>query len=274
MEEYKSTSITPQPEFADAIAVMYAPLEEYVSNIIPLILQHVWQQKKIKNSSLFEELMCSGWLGRLITLDNRVLNRNKQDEITGWPEIRKYLIQCIDDCCDENGIASMIDNCMRKIHPRLEKHFIGNYHFPRRKFHCWWYTIHDDDTHLALHLVNAYQPESPFDHLGHFQETMLQAVQEALAAYPTISTVSCGSWLNQLPKFQRLWPESFLHNQKILNETGGFGPGAWGQYMTTNGGFNHSKAAVLLKTGKHPFALTESYSPVEEITDHLRKLIC
>lgn len=273
MEKYKSISIPPLPEFTDAIPVMYAPLKEYVINIIPLILQHIWHQKKINNSSSLQELIHSGWICRLITLDNRVLNSNRQDEIKGWTELRGYLIQCIDDCRDENGLALMTDNCMKAIQPVLQNRFIENYHFPQREFHCWWYTIHEDGTHLALHLINAYQPESPFDHLYHFQQTMLKAVEHALVTYPPIRNISCGSWLNQLPKFQQLWPESFLHNQKVLNETGGFGPGAWGQYMTTNGGFNHAKAGLLLKTGKHPFALTESYSTVEEVTDHLKKLV-
>ena len=271
LEKYKNIVVASQPEFADAIPVMYAPLKEYVRHIIPLMLEHVWYQKKIKSSSSFEELMHSGWIGRLITLDNRVLNKDNQDEIEGWSQTKDYLIQCLEECSNETGLATMTDNCMKVVQPILEKRFVANYNFPKRMCHCWWYTIHDDNTHIALHLINAYQPDSPFDHLNHFIATMLQAVEHAMGAYPTIKIVSCGSWLNQLPKFQQLWPESFKRNQKILNETGGNGPGAWGQYMRTDGGFNKPKADILRKTGKHPFALTEAQSPVEEVIAHLKK---
>lgn len=266
-------AIASQPEFTDAIPVMYAPLKEYVTKVIPLMLEHAWQQKRKNNTSAFDELLCSGWICRLITVDKRVLNRDEQNQIHGWPEVREYLIKCLDACKDETQFPAMLHSCMKCIQPILESRFEENYRFPKRMFHCWWYTIHDDNTHLALHLINAYQPESPFDHLNHFVATMLQAVEQAIAAYPNIRIVSCGSWLNQLPKFQQLWPDSFKQNQKILNETGGFGPGAWGQYMTTAGGFSEAKADILRTTGKHPFALTEAQSPVVEVIAHLKKLI-
>ncbi|HJY21745.1 MAG TPA: hypothetical protein VJ279_02600 [Hanamia sp.] len=273
LEKNKRIAIISQQEFADAIAVIYAPLKDYVSKIIPLMLEHAWQQKKAKNTFAFEELLYSGWICRLITLDNRVLKIEQQNEIQGWPEVREYLIKCLDECKNETQLSAMTDNCMKYIQPILETRFVENYRFPKRMFHCWWYTVHDDHTHLALHLINAYQPDSPFDQLKHFLTTMLQAVEQTIAVYPNIKIVSCGSWLNQLPKFQQLWPESFKRNQKVLNETGGFGPGAWGQYMTTSGGFSEAKAAILRKTGKHPFALTEAQSPVGEVVLHLKKLI-
>lgn len=273
LEKYQDLALTPEPAFADAIPGMYAPLKEYVTKLIPLVLEHVWQQVNEKKETAPEALLHSGWICRLITLDNRVLNRDKQNEIPGWPPIREYLINQLDKCKDATQVAEMTDSCTQYLLPILETRFVENYHFPKRMFHCWWYTVHDDNTHLALHLINAYQPDSPFDHLNHFLATMLQAVEQATAAYPAIKMVSCGSWLNQLLKFQQLWPESFKQNQKVLNETGGFGPGAWGQYMTTSGGFSEAKAAILRTTGKHPFALTEAKSPVVEVIAHLKKLI-
>ncbi len=271
--KHKKILFVPQNGFTDAIAAMYAPLKEYVMNVIPLMLEHAWQQKKTKRTSAFEALLYSGWICRLITLDNRVLNRDTQDEIHGWPDIRNYLINCFDECKDETHLPKMVRNCMTVVQPILESRFEENYHFPERMFHCWWYTIHEGNTDLALHLINAYQPDSPFDHLNHFLSTMLQAVEQAVAVYPDIKIVSCGSWLNQLAKFQHLWPASFKQNQIVLNETGGFGPGAWGQYMTTAGRFSEAKAAILRGTGKHPFALTKAQCPVAEVIAHLKKIV-
>jgi hypothetical protein len=271
-KSYKKTAIAQQP-FADMIPTMYAPFEAYVTKLFPLMLQHAWQQKKSKKVSSLEALFHSGWMCRLITLDKRVPDPEKQNEIPYWPEVRDRLINSLDECKEDRQLLKMTSDCMQLLMPILQKRFEKNYHFPKRNFYCWWYTTHDDDTHLALHLVNAYQPESPFDHLQHFLTTMLQAVEHALKNYPAIKIVSCGSWLNQLSKFQRLWPDSFKYNQKILNETGGFGPGAWGQYMTTEGGFNEQKAAILKSTGRHPFALTEAQCSLSELVVHLEKLI-
>lgn len=265
--------VDPPDQFVDIIPSLYAPMRTYVMGVVPLLLEHIWQLKTNNNSSAQDELLNCAWISRLITLDKRVLDPEKQDEIIGWTEMRTDLIKNIDQCKEKKGVPFMLEECMKGIVPVLEKRFKENYHFPVRSFHCWWYTIHDDDTHLALHLINAYQPDSPFQHLNHFLTTMLQAVEHAIAAYPHIQKVSCGSWLNQVPKFQRLWPDSFQQDQKILNETGGFGPGAWGQYMTTEGGFNEAKADSLRRTGKHPFALTEAHSSLEEVTAHIKKRI-
>ena len=272
-EKYNNIPAIPAQGFIDEIPKLYAPLKNYVPKVIYLMLHHVWQLKRNNNTSASEEFMNCAWLGRLITLDKRVQDKEKQNNITGWKELKDYLTKCIDNCTGESALPVAIADCMQAIIPVIEQRFEENYFFPKRMFHCWWYTIHDDNTHLAIHLVNAYQPESPFDHLHHFASTMLQTIEEAVKNYPDIKIVSCGSWLNRLPKFRQLWPESFKEDQEILNETGGFGPGAWGQYMTTDGGFNEKKANELRRTGKHPFALTEAKSPIDEVVIHLKNLI-
>jgi hypothetical protein len=269
----RSIAIIPSPDFADGIPQLYAPLENYVKAVIPLMLEHVWQLKTNNHTSALDELMNCAWIGRLITLDKRVQDKEMQNEIPGWAKIKDRFVKCINNCKAEAELSTMKDACMEPVMPILGQRFQDNYHFPVQVFHCWWYTIHDDNSHLSLHLINAYQPDSPFDQLNHFLLTMLKAVEHAASIYSSLKIVSCGSWLNQLSKFQQLWPESFKQNQKILNETGGFGPGAWGQYMKTNGGFNQAKADILRKTGKHPFALTEGHSPVGEVLTHLKMLL-
>jgi hypothetical protein len=263
----------PSSGFADAVAIMYSPFGEYIERLFPLMLEHVWYMKEQGKLPVQDELFRSGWICRLVTLDSRVLDPEKQNEIPGWPEIREYLVRYLAECTKEKQVRGMIDRCMKILLPLLERRFENGCRFPERKFHSWWYTIHDDETHLALHLVNAYQPESPFNHLPHFLNAMLAAVEDAIGYYPAIRIVSCGSWLNGVPKFQKLWPENFRKDQRIINETGGLGPGIWGQYMVSDGRFDEEKAGQLRRTGKHPFALTEGRSPVLEVVQHLQKLI-
>ena len=273
MQRLYNISVLPGDNFIDAIPVLYAPFEKYVVGVIPLMLEHVWQQKNSSSSNTAELLMKSGWIGRLITLDKRVLDVSEQNNIEGWPKLRGNLIDHIDNCRSSDDVNKMVASCMLLIAPLLEKRFKHGYTFPVRPFHSWWYTIHNDNKELALHLVNAYQPASPFDNLDHFLQNMLKAVEHAIKLYPGINKVSCGSWLNGVPKFQQLWPKSFTQNQRILNKSNGFGPGAWGQYMTLDGGFNSGKSNILRKTGLHPYVLTEAHSPLEEVLSHLGKII-
>lgn len=260
------------PQVPDEIATLYAPLENYVPHVVPLMLQHTWFLKATHHMPAMEALMHCSWICRLITLDKRVVDPGQHHAIAGWPDLRDYLVASLDGCRKEADLPEMIRHCMLRIDPILERRLEAGYQFPLRPFHSWWYTVHDEDTHLALHLVNAYQPDSPFDHADHFQRTMLAAVEHALQRFPHIGVVSCGSWLNGVPRFQQLWPDAFKKDQKILNETGGFGPGAWGQYMTSAGGFHEGKAEVLKKTGKHPFPLTEARSPLQELLQHLKEI--
>jgi hypothetical protein len=266
-------ALLPQQEFLDEIPRLYSPFEQYVKGVIPSMLEHVWQLRMTKGTYAMSELQHCAWIARLITLDKRVLDTQKQNDVPGWIALREDVVRNIERCQNATGVPAMVNACMEAIGPIIEQRFQPQYHFPLRPFHCWWYTIHEEGTHLALHLVNAYQPDSPFRHEQHFITTMLQAVEHAINIYPQIKIVSCGSWLNQLPAFQHFWPEAFKQAQKVLNETGGFGPGAWGQYMTTNGGFNETKAAELRNTGKHPFALTEAQCPVMDLRQHLETLI-
>jgi hypothetical protein len=272
MQRINSNIELPGDNFIDMIPSLYAPCQEYVSDVVPLMLEHIWQQKKDSSLTTPELLLSSGWICRLITLDKRVLNPTQQNGIKGWPELRDELIYLIDQCPNVTSLPDMINDAMVIILPLLQKQFKRNYTFPARQFHCWWYTLHNDNTELALHLVNAYQPASPFDNRDHFLQTMLNAVEHAVELYPGINKVSCGSWLNGLTKFQQLWPESFASSQKVLNRNNGFGPGAWGQYMTTDGGFNFSKGNILRGTGLHPYPLTEAHSSLEDVLIHLKKL--
>lgn len=270
--QINSIAVFPEVGFLDKISVLYAPLETYVTGVMPLMFQHVWWRQNNNYGTALQELRLCAWIGRLITLDNRVQDPLKENDVAGWVEIRNELIGKMERCKKRSDCATMIKDCMQLVMPVLESRFVKKYTFPQMEFYCWWYTLHEDNTHMALHLVNAYQPESPFDHLDHFISSMFKAVDDAVGIHPEIKKVSCGSWLNDVPRFLQLWPNSYQLNKKILNSYGGFGPGVWGQYMTVNGGFNDRKAAILRSTGLHPHPLSESYCSVDELVHHLNKI--
>lgn len=260
-------------ENLDKIATIYSPFTNYVSNILPLMLKHVWQLYKLEDIEINSAMNHCAWISRLITLDNRVLDKNKESEIENWLSVKKQLLNHIEECKESKDLELMINDCMSIISPIVSSRFQNSYKFDPKPFHCWWYTIHEEEKMIALHLINAYQPQSPFDHLLHFASTMKLAVEEGLNKFPHLDSVTCGSWLNKSPKFLALWPPDYIKNQVLLNETGGLGPGAWGQYFTTDGGFHFKRADYLMMNGKHPFPLTEGRIGITELSNHLHKFI-
>ena len=125
--------IIPQPGFADEVAIMYSPFKEYIERVSPLMLEHIWHLKESGKSSVADELLKSGWICRLITLDKRVLDPDRQNEIPGWPEIREYLVKALDECKEEKQVPGMISRCMKVILPILKQRFENGYRFPGKE---------------------------------------------------------------------------------------------------------------------------------------------
>ena len=98
--EFHKIADIPPGEFADGIAQLYAPLRSYVSGVLPLMIEHAWQLKMKDNCSAEDALNNCGWIGRLITLDTRVLNNIKQNEIQGWLPLKLQILHCLDDSMD------------------------------------------------------------------------------------------------------------------------------------------------------------------------------
>jgi hypothetical protein len=270
---YSNTDDLFKNRYLDKIAVLYAPLENYLNDLIPLMLEHIWKLKKIKNTSYYEELVYTGWLSRLITLDKRVLDNTTENEIPGWPELKFELIKNFESCQSEKDLQQMVERNGQLVLSIIGERFDPSYKFPERQFCCWWYTIHEDETNVAVHLINAYQPCSPFSRYDHFVKTFYLAIMDAINKYPSIKKASCGSWLNNHRTFQSLWPSNFYQSSKVINVSGGLGPGVWGQYMTQNGGFHFDNARILKKTLKHPFPLIECSCSIKDLQSHLDKLI-
>lgn len=257
----------------DEVAVMYSPLKPYVEKVIPLMLKHTWILKNKLDSDTEYQLRQSLWIGRLITLDSRIVQIETENEIEGWPQLRAKIIQQINNCTSSENLGKMTNNVLNLIGPILSKNYIDKYRIPKRQFNSWWYTIHRQKTLVAVHLINSYQPESPFTHQKSFANDLLRAIKHAKTANSEITTVECGSWLNQYPKFQQLWPKSFIENQKIINKAGGAGPGAWGQYMGADGSFLEKNATYLLKYDEHPYSLTQAQVPIDELIIYLENYI-
>ncbi len=265
-------NLTENPYY-DEVASLYAPAKGYVVGVVELMLRHLWQLSKKEGCSIADQFSNIGWLARLLTIDKRARDPVTEAEVQHWVGIRNRLIEILDSCENLEYLDESVSQCMSVVMPILEERFVEGYRFEKRDFGCWWYTIHEGETVVAVHLINAFMPDSPFKDIVGFSGDMIKAIENARYRYPQVKLVECGSWLNQIAQFQELWPESFKSNQIVLNETGGFGPGVWGQYMTADGGVNASRATHLLEKGKHPYVLTEARCDVNDVIEHLKNLI-
>lgn len=259
--------------YYDQVASLYAPLKGYVVGVVELMMRHLWQLSKKESCSVSDQFSNVAWLARLLTIDKRAMNPVVEAEVPHWVELRGRLIEILDGCKNPGDLDASVNQCMSVVIPVLGGRFVEGYRFAKRDFGCWWYTIHQAETVVAVHLVNAVMPDSPFMDITGLAGDMLRAIEDARYRHSTANLVECGSWLNQTVAFQELWPESFKSNQNVLNETGGFGPGAWGQYMTADGGYNASRAAHLLEQGKHPYVMTKARCEVSDVIEHLKHLI-
>ena len=237
----------------DDIASLYAPLETYVGSVVPLMLQHARQLAYSKQTPLRNQLRQCQWLARLVSVDSRVVDDKSRCEVGLWMQLEERLCSLLEAVSDDDTGADAMNAAMALLRPHLKERYIADYRFPKRPFNCWWYTVHQQNTRLALHLINAYMPDSPFKHAAEFAADMLKATLHGIDEFPSVNSVECGSWLNEHGGFQQFWPASFMANRSIVCVDGGFGPGAWGQYMAADGSFVESNARYLLEHGRHRY---------------------
>ncbi|MEN6452622.1 MAG: hypothetical protein ABFD10_00070 [Prolixibacteraceae bacterium] len=256
--------------FEDKVAAMYAPLGEYVPKVIRLMLFHIWDLAKRSGTSAGEQFDHVTWLARLVTLDRRVTS--KISALPEWIKVRTKLVRLMDECNNECNTSAMEQSGLEMLLPLLKTRFQPNYVFPEQPFHHVWYTMHEENELVAVHFINADMPKSPFEDMEKFAGYLLIAIENACSKFPAIQQVECGTWMNDVAHFLRLWPESYQNSRYDREDTGGFGPGWWGQYLTAAGGFNEKTAAFLRTTGKHLHPLSIGRCPIEDILAHLKYL--
>jgi hypothetical protein len=129
--------------------------------------------------------------------------------------------------------------------------------------------MHEDNKLVAVHFINADMPDSPFEDVRKFGGYLLRAIEDACMKHPSIREVECGTWMNNVPRFLQLWPVSYHNNRHNREDTGGFGPGWWGQYLKATGEFNEKAAEILRSTGKHRNPISIGRCPLQDALTHL-----
>jgi len=121
-------------------------------------------------------------------------------------------------------------------------------------FGCFGYTVDRNRRCVALHFYNAVCPQSPFANPHALRDDLRQCVLAAAADVPDAETARCGSWINNLPPFLALFPQTYVDSLVETDPDGKSGLGWWGQFLTSRGRINRARAERLLTTGEFTYA--------------------
>lgn len=250
---------------------LYKAHKEYVTEVVKLMFFHIWDLAQRGVMPLSQGLNEVAWLYRLTTFNN-----GKQPLAEGlvnpqWLEMKAKLTTLMEACADPADSSSMEEECLEMLMPYLEPKFEKDSRRSESTFHCWMYGMNEDNTLASVHIVNADKPESPFADVKRFASDLLRLAEDAVNKYPTCTTIECCSWMNDMPKFLEIWPQSFKDNRENFQKTGGFGPGRWGQYVSAQGAFNFKGGNYLRENGEHRYAKSRGRCPIEDLINHLRK---
>jgi len=129
----------------------------------------------------------------------------------------------------------------------------------------------DPEECLTLHFWNNMQPDSPFRYLARLEDWLDQAVRAGALERPDVKTVQMVSWLNALPPFYRIFPETW-HRNGIRGRPGSH-LGWWGQFMDRTGGFHVENAERFKEAGIFPFQDRLCRCKVSGLLSHLGAII-
>ena len=137
-----------------------------------------------------------------------------------------------------------------------------------RPYESWSYDYGGDQ--LNIHILNVYQPRSPLSDMWvPFAAALIRLLQDSQVRRPDVELVRCGSWLNSVPPFQKLFPERWKQSAEPRPEVR-YTMGHWGQFTDRLGDFHARNGALFRETGEFPFANLQCGCPIEEVLAYLK----
>jgi hypothetical protein len=243
----------------------------YVRGVIKLMIWHVWDLHH-KIGEPIEAL-----LDHRVDIVRKTTLCDGNGPTHGWAAARHELAEMISGVGSSEETHPLEEQCLvflwPFIRPKLALKAGELASMQIRPFYCWRAEpFRAKPGRIALHFANGYQPESPFRDRGADLITSLRELMRHLAHSESQSDrILCGSWLNQYPPFQQLFPSSwsgsFVPVYDFWNTSGW-----WGQYMTHRGDFNERNAALFRQRHRHPYMCGYSECRIDEVLEHLLAL--
>ena len=240
----------------------------YVKEFTKLSLWFV-HKRLCEGESDFEALVN----GRVNIYRNTSLYDGKHHPSNGeaapkWPRILKELRTVFDRYMKAPSTEQLEAAGLDLLLPYLKKRPDAMPPPETRPYECWSCDYGGDQ--LNIHILNVYQPRSPLSDMWiPFAASLIRLLQDSQVQRPDVELVRCGSWLNSVPPFQKLFPESWKRSAEPRPEVR-YTMGHWGQFTDRLGDFHARNGALFRETGKFPFANMQCECPIEEVLAHLQ----
>ncbi len=184
-----------------------------------------------------------------------------------WKEILKGLRAVFDRYMDASSTEQLEAAGLDLLWPHLRK-CRGALPPPEtRPYECWSYDYGGNQ--LNIHILNVYHPRSPLSDMWvPFAASLIRLLQNSQVRRPDVELVRCGSWLNSVLPFQKLFPERWKQSAEPRPEVR-YTMGHWGQFTDRSGDFHTRNGALFRQTGEFPFANLRCECSIDEVLAYL-----
>jgi hypothetical protein len=141
--------------------------------------------------------------------------------------------------------------------------------------HTWFgsfrYDRHPEREAVSLHIRNNSMPRSCFEDLGECFRHLRDLCAHARGCPFPVRTITCGSWLNSVPVFLKLFPPAYAAGLVPSPTDKISGWGWWGQFIDRTGRMHARRAEQLLATGQFPCIRSDGECSFDEFEAHVRR---
>jgi len=169
-----------------------------------------------------------------------------------WKEFVKKIKIIYDKYPSFKMSKDFVNESIKFVFPMvLESEIYQKLNVEEKWFGCFRYTYSKEKKYVALHFKNAYVPKSPFspENMKKLFASLKDLILDIDKNHYEVEKIGCGSWLNNLPPFQKLFPPSYIASLTPTSPNDKRGNGWWGQFISHKGVL-HRKRAKILKTQK------------------------
>jgi len=138
-------------------------------------------------------------------------------------------------------------------------------------FGCFRYDYSDESRYVAMHFANAYEPQSPFDHMDRLVASLADIIEDIAANGYTVDRIGCDSWLDNVPAFQSCFPPSFAASMVPTNPDTKNGYGWWGQFIDRTGSLHEGRARQLKRTRRFRYPRMHAECPYTDFVEHVNR---
>jgi hypothetical protein len=155
----------------------------------------------------------------------------------------------------------------------LESEIYQRLNIEERWFGCFRYGYNKDRKYLALHFKNAYEPEYPFSQKERLFLSLMDLVVDVDKNNYEVEEIGCGSWINNLPAFQELFPKSYIDSLHPTSPDDKRGNGWWGQFISHRGVLHRKRASILKEKKIFEYSRLHGQCDFSEFRKHILKKI-